>query len=292
MLPSARANFPFLLATAPVNAPFTWPNSSDSSSVSGMAAQLTLMSGRPRLRAPGVDGPRQQFLARAGLARDQDGALRGRHQVDLAQQLLHLGAAADDAVVGEVVLDLAQQVAVLQPQAAVLQRRAARPPRAPPPRTVSAGSRTRRAAWPRSRSRWWRRRSSSRPADGRSRRRASSRSRSRPVISGIMLSTTRTSKKRAGQQPLGFPRARGRDHLVALLAQGRAPTPSGSSVRRRPGERRSCGSAPMPASRAGATRSPPRCPSPAAGQRDGPAEALDDVARDGEPDAGARGLAS
>jgi len=43
--PSARANLPFLLVAAPVNAPRTWPNSSDSSSVSGMAAQFTLMRG-------------------------------------------------------------------------------------------------------------------------------------------------------------------------------------------------------------------------------------------------------
>jgi hypothetical protein len=33
-------------ATAPVKAPFSCPNSSDSSRLSGMAAQLTLMKGR------------------------------------------------------------------------------------------------------------------------------------------------------------------------------------------------------------------------------------------------------
>ena len=33
---------------APVNAPRTWPKSSDSSSVSGIAAQFTLMSGMSR----------------------------------------------------------------------------------------------------------------------------------------------------------------------------------------------------------------------------------------------------
>ena len=48
MPPSASANFPFLVVVAPVNAPRTWPNSSDSSSVSGMAAQFTLMSGMSR----------------------------------------------------------------------------------------------------------------------------------------------------------------------------------------------------------------------------------------------------
>ena len=48
MPPSASAKRPFLLAVAPVKAPRTWPNSSDSSSVSGMAAQLTLTSGIAR----------------------------------------------------------------------------------------------------------------------------------------------------------------------------------------------------------------------------------------------------
>ena len=48
MPPSASANLPFLVAVAPVNAPRTWPKSSDSSSVSGIAAQLTLMSGMSR----------------------------------------------------------------------------------------------------------------------------------------------------------------------------------------------------------------------------------------------------
>ena len=48
MPPSASANLPFLVVVAPVNAPRTWPNSSDSSSDSGIAAQLTLMSGMSR----------------------------------------------------------------------------------------------------------------------------------------------------------------------------------------------------------------------------------------------------
>ena len=43
--PFASSNLPTRRATAPVKAPFSWPNSSDSSSVSGMAAQLTQMNG-------------------------------------------------------------------------------------------------------------------------------------------------------------------------------------------------------------------------------------------------------
>ena len=45
MPPSASSNRPFLRASAPVKAPFSWPKSSDSISVSGSAAQLTLMNG-------------------------------------------------------------------------------------------------------------------------------------------------------------------------------------------------------------------------------------------------------
>ena len=44
--PSASSNLPMRRAMAPVKAPFSWPNSSDSSRLSGMAAQLTLMNGR------------------------------------------------------------------------------------------------------------------------------------------------------------------------------------------------------------------------------------------------------
>ena len=43
--PSANSNFPFFAAVAPVNAPLTWPNSSDSISSSGIAAELTSMKG-------------------------------------------------------------------------------------------------------------------------------------------------------------------------------------------------------------------------------------------------------
>ena len=43
--PFASSNLPMRRATAPVNAPFSWPNSSDSSRFSGIAAQLTEMNG-------------------------------------------------------------------------------------------------------------------------------------------------------------------------------------------------------------------------------------------------------
>ena len=48
MPPSASSNRPSRRSAAPVKAPFSWPNSSDSSSVSGSAAQLTAMKALPR----------------------------------------------------------------------------------------------------------------------------------------------------------------------------------------------------------------------------------------------------
>ena len=48
MPPSASAKRPFFVKVAPVNAPRTWPNSSDSSNPSGIAAQLTLIIGMLR----------------------------------------------------------------------------------------------------------------------------------------------------------------------------------------------------------------------------------------------------
>src|SRR5207253_1310749 len=46
--PSASSNRPSRRSAAPVNAPFSWPNSSLSSRVSGMAAQFTAMNGLAR----------------------------------------------------------------------------------------------------------------------------------------------------------------------------------------------------------------------------------------------------
>ena len=44
--PLASSNLPIRRATAPVNAPFSWPNSSDSKRCSGIAAQLIETNGR------------------------------------------------------------------------------------------------------------------------------------------------------------------------------------------------------------------------------------------------------
>ena len=61
------------VVAAPVNAPFSWPKSSLSSSSAGSAAQLTLTNGRSLRGRALVDGARDQLLADAALAADQHG---------------------------------------------------------------------------------------------------------------------------------------------------------------------------------------------------------------------------
>ena len=63
-------------AAAPVNAPRSWPKSSLSSSVSGIAAQLIATNGRSRRVREHVDRPREELLARAALALEQDRRVR------------------------------------------------------------------------------------------------------------------------------------------------------------------------------------------------------------------------
>ena len=92
--PWASSNWPSRRCSAPVNAPFSWPNSSLSSSVSGMAAQLTATNGWSRRGPLVVDGARDQLLARAALAGDQHGRGRAGHLGDHPVDLLHLGVLA------------------------------------------------------------------------------------------------------------------------------------------------------------------------------------------------------
>ena len=86
--PSASSNLPRRRATAPVKAPRSWPNSSDSISSSGIAAQLTSTKGPSRARGQRVDGAGHQLLAGAVLAVDEHAAARGRRDRDLLAQLL------------------------------------------------------------------------------------------------------------------------------------------------------------------------------------------------------------
>ena len=74
MPPSASSKRPFLRECAPVKAPRSWPNSSDSNSGSGSAAQLTLTNGiaargelwwmaRATSSLPVPDSPRSSAVA-------------------------------------------------------------------------------------------------------------------------------------------------------------------------------------------------------------------------------------
>ena len=94
--PLPCSNLPMRRRSAPVKAPFSWPNSSLSSSVSGMAAQLRARNGALALRAVLVDGPGHQLLAGAALAGDQHRDVLGGDAADGLVDLLHGRAAADD----------------------------------------------------------------------------------------------------------------------------------------------------------------------------------------------------
>ncbi len=86
---SASSKRPFLSRSAPVNAPRTWPNSSLSSSVSVSAAQFSERNG---LRARGplrVDRARDQLLAGARLALDEDGLLGVDDLVEQPEHVPH-----------------------------------------------------------------------------------------------------------------------------------------------------------------------------------------------------------
>ena len=62
-------------ASAPVKAPFSWPNSSLSTSSRLIAAQFTATNGRSPARAALVERLRDQLLARAALAAHQHGEI-------------------------------------------------------------------------------------------------------------------------------------------------------------------------------------------------------------------------
>ena len=99
--PSACRSLPAYAVCAPVNAPRSKPNSSLSSSPSGMAAQLMLTSGRRGPRAVPMDPRGDALLARARFAGDQHVAIGCG---DLRKILLHFahGATrADERVVGQ-----------------------------------------------------------------------------------------------------------------------------------------------------------------------------------------------
>ena len=114
---SASSKQPCRRSAAPVNAPFSWPKISLSSSVSGIAAQLMATNGNGGARAELMDRLRDQLLARARLAGDEHRRARRRRLLDHLVDLPHLGAVADHrperAVLAQLPpqrLDLAQRL--------------------------------------------------------------------------------------------------------------------------------------------------------------------------------------
>ena len=77
--------------------PRTWPKSSDSRSESGRPAQLSVTSDARRRDAAVVDQSRDDFLADAGLAGDQDLRVGARGELDLGFDRADRVAAADEA---------------------------------------------------------------------------------------------------------------------------------------------------------------------------------------------------
>ena len=86
--PSACSKRPMRCLSAPVNAPFSWPNSSDSSRFSCSAAQLTLTKLRAVAQRVVVDGAGDELLAGARLAADQHRGVALGHLANDAEHAL------------------------------------------------------------------------------------------------------------------------------------------------------------------------------------------------------------
>ena len=104
---SAISKRPAFFSVAPVNAPFSWPNSSLSISVSVSAAQLTATHGPFARRRRAVDRARDHLLAGAGLAAEQHGRVAtGPTRVTNVEHARGGGRAADEVAVGERAVEL------------------------------------------------------------------------------------------------------------------------------------------------------------------------------------------
>ena len=117
--PSAASNFPSRRAIAPVNAPFSCPKSSLSTSSRESAAQFTLTSGFARRGLLVVERVRDELLAGAALAAHQHGDVGVGDLVDGLEDALHRGASPDD-LAGERALHLLEQAAVIALEPRVL----------------------------------------------------------------------------------------------------------------------------------------------------------------------------
>ena len=96
MPPFASSKRPRRRWCASVNAPRSWPNSSDSRRVAGMAAQRDRDEGLPRPPAVVVDRAGDDLLARARLPAQEDRHVGARDPPDGLVHLLHAGGLADE----------------------------------------------------------------------------------------------------------------------------------------------------------------------------------------------------
>ena len=156
--PSASSKRPCRSATAPVKAPFSWPNSSLSTSVGGSAAQLTRTSGRACRRLRSCSARANSSLPVPVGPEQQHARVRRRHLRQPRQRQPQRRALADDVVEVVIALDLLFQIHVVgfEPgvelldhgdvgaQRALVARRAAAPRRGS--RTAAAGARPAAAA--------------------------------------------------------------------------------------------------------------------------------------------------
>ena len=111
MPPSACSNRPMRCLSALVNAPFSCPNSSDSSRFSWSAAQLTFTNARLARSRVVVNRAGDELLARARFAADENRRVAARDLLDDGQHLLQRAARAHDAVeVVDVLLLVAQVI--------------------------------------------------------------------------------------------------------------------------------------------------------------------------------------
>ena len=122
--PSASANLPFLVVVGAGERAADVAEQLRLEQRLGDRRAVDLDERHVALRAAVVNGARDELLAGAGLAGDEHRALGIGDALGPADDLLHRPAAADDAVVVELFVALAAQVAVLGAQPLVIERAA------------------------------------------------------------------------------------------------------------------------------------------------------------------------
>ena len=115
---SASSNRPLRRASAEVNAPRSWPNSSLSSRFSGKRRAVDRDQVPLPVLARIVDRLGDQLLAGAGLPLDQDRALGPRDVPDQLEDLVHPRVLADDVVEAVVLLELLAELEAPRPASA------------------------------------------------------------------------------------------------------------------------------------------------------------------------------